>query len=73
MINTSTKCANPPKDNEKWQKQLVFNEKRHRACNNSENNSDQKIYASAARMSSNDERSSENYGDRTQLTNWILD
>ena len=26
-----------------------------------------------ARMSSNDERSSEKYGDSSQLTNWILD
>ena len=26
-----------------------------------------------ARMSSNNERSSENYGDSLQLTNWILD
>ena len=26
-----------------------------------------------ARMSSNDKRSSENYGDSSQLTNWILD
>ena len=26
-----------------------------------------------ARMSSNDECSSENYGDSSQLTNWILD
>ena len=26
-----------------------------------------------ARMSSNDKRSSENYGDISQLTNWILD
>ena len=31
------------------------------------------IYASMAQMSSNDERSSENYGDSSQLTNWILD
>ena len=26
-----------------------------------------------SRMSRNDERSSENYGDSSQLTNWILD
>ena len=31
------------------------------------------IYASMARMSSNDKRSSENYGDSLQLTNLILD
>ena len=34
---------------------------------------DQKIYASMARISSNDESSSENYCDSSQLTNWILD
>ena len=31
-----------------------------------------KIYASMARMYSNDERSSENYGDSSKLINWIL-
>ena len=62
-----------PKDNEKRRNQVRFNEKVNHACNSGENNSDQKIYASMARMSSNDERSSENYGDSLQLTNWILD
>ena len=32
-----------------------------------------KIYASIARMSSDDERESKEYGDSSQLTNWILD
>ena len=45
----------------------------YRACNNGKNNYDHKIYASMAQMSSNDERSSEKYGDIYQLTNWILD
>ena len=36
-------------------------------------NDDQKIYASMTQMSSNDKRSSEKYGDSSQLTNWILD
>ena len=40
----------------------------NRECENGKNNSDQKIYAYMARMSSNDERSSENYGDNLQLT-----
>ena len=44
-----------------------------RACDNGENNSDHKIDASMARMSSNDECPSENFGDSLQLTNWILD
>ena len=38
-----------------------------------QNNYDQKIYASMARMLSNEERSSEKYGDSSRLTNWILD
>ena len=40
------KCSNPPKDNEKRRNKVCFNEKRNRACDNSINNSDQKIYAS---------------------------
>ena len=67
------KCPKPPKDNEKRRNQVNFNEKGNRACDNGKNNDDRKIYASMALMSSNDERSSENYGDSSQLTNWILD
>ena len=63
----------PPKDNEKRRKKVCFNEKGNRAYNNGENNSDQYIYASMARMSSNDECPSENFGDSSKLTNWILD
>ena len=37
------------------------------------NNSDQKIYASMARKSGNDECPNGNFGDSSQLTNWILD
>ena len=44
----------------------------NRACNNGEKNSDQKIYASMALMSGNDECPSGNFGDSSQLTNWIL-
>ena len=67
------KRPKPPKDNEKRRRQVSFNEKGNRACENGENNDDHKIYASMARMSSNDERKSEKYGDSSQLTNWILD
>ena len=67
------KFPKPPKDKEKRQKKLRFDEKGNCACNNGENNSDQKIYASMARMSSNDECSNEKYGDSSKLTNWILD
>ena len=34
------KCPKPPKDNEKRRKQVRFNEKCNRACNNSEDNDD---------------------------------
>ena len=62
------KFPNPPKDDEKRQKQVLFNEKANRACDNGEDNYDHKIYASMACMSSDDERKS----DSLQLTNWIL-
>ena len=70
MIATFPK---PPKDNEKRRKQVHFNAKGNRACNNVGNNSDQKIYASMTRMSGNDECPGENFGGSSQLTNWILD
>ena len=49
------KCPKPPKDNEKRRKQVRFNEIFNCACDNGENNSDCEIYASMARMSSNEE------------------
>ena len=57
------KCPKPPNYNEERQKQVSFNEKVNRACDNGEDNDDHKIYASTARMSSNDERKSEKYGE----------
>ena len=66
-------CPKTSKDNEKRQKQVRLNEKGIRACDNRENDDDHRIYASMARMFSNDERKSEKYGDSSQLTNWILD
>ena len=42
------KCPKPPKDNEKRRKQVCFNEKGNRACDNGEDNDDHKIYASMA-------------------------
>ena len=68
-----TKFPKPQKDNEKRQRRVRFNEKGNCACDNGKNNSDQMIYAYIARMSSNDKCSSENYGDSSLLTNWILD
>ena len=57
----------------KCPKEVSFNEKVNCACDNGKNNRDYKIYASMAQMSSNDECPSENFGDSSQLTNWILD
>ena len=67
------KCPNPPKDNEKWRKQVCFNEKGNHACKKCEDNDDHKIYASMAVMSIDDERKSVKYGDSSQLTILILD
>ena len=64
---------NPPKDNEKRRKQVCFNEKGNCACDNEKDNDEHNIYASMARISSNDEHKIEKYGDSLQLTNWILD
>ena len=55
-----------------WQKKLRFNEKVNLACDNNKNNREKKIYASMARMSVNDECPSGNFGDSSQLTNWVL-
>ena len=67
------KFPKPPKENEKRRNKVLLNVKGNCACNNGENNSDQKIYASMERMSGNDECTSENVGDSSQFTNWILD
>ena len=67
------KCPKPPKDSEKRRKSVRFNEKGNCACDNSEDNNDHKIYASMARMSSDVERKSGEYGDSSQFTNWISD
>ena len=57
-----TKFPNPPKDNEKRQRQVRLNEKGNYAYDNGENNNIHKIYTSLAQMSSNDENKSEKYG-----------
>ena len=48
------KFPKPPKDNYKQKKQVRFNENGNCACNNGNNNSDQKIYAYMARRSVKD-------------------
>ena len=50
-----------------------MNEKGNCACNNGKNNSDQKIYASMAHISGNDECPSGFFCDSSQLNHWILD
>ena len=67
------KCPKPPENNKKLRKQVRFNEKGNRACDNGKDNDDNKIYGSMAWMSSGDKRKSWKYGDSSQLTNWILD
>ena len=64
-----TKCPKPPKNNEKRLRQVRFNEKVNRACDNGEDTDDNKIYTYMSRMSSNDKHKSEKYGDSSQLTN----
>ena len=67
------KFPKPPKENQKHRKKVSFNEKVNRAYDNGKNNSDQKIYAYMACMSDNEGCPSGNFGDSSQLTNWILD
>ena len=54
-------------------KASLFNEKGNCACDNSKNNNDQNIYESMAHMSGNYACPSGDFGDSSQLTNWILD
>ena len=61
-----TKYPKPPKYNGKRQRQVRFNEKGNRACDNIENSNDHNIYAYMARMSSSDERESKKYRDTLQ-------
>ena len=72
-----TKCSKPSKENEKRQEKLRLNERgnfaSHKECDNRKNNNEQKIYVSMERMSDNDECPSRDFGDSSQLTNWILD
>ena len=67
------KCPKPPKDSEKRRKSEKSKEKGNRACDNSDDDNDLKVYASMAQMSTDDKRESKDYGESSQLTNWILD
>ena len=66
------KCTKPQKDNDKRQNQVRFNEEVNRVRNSREKPSNQKIYEYMARMSNNDKCPSGDFGDSSQLTNWIL-
>ena len=63
------KCTKPPKDSKKQRKSVCFNKKGNCAYGNDKDENDHKIYASMARMSSDDEHKSKEYGDSSQLTN----
>ena len=67
------KCPKTPKDSEKRHKSKKSKEKVNRACNTSNDDNDLKVYTSMARMSNDDVRKNKDYGDSSQLTNWILD
>ena len=71
------KFPKPPQDNKKRLKQVHFSERGNCAsqkeCENSDNDNNQNIYASMARMSDNDKRPSKYFSDSSQLTNCILD
>ena len=66
------KCPNPTKESQKRRKKLRFNEKGNCACNNGQKKSNQKIYAYMVSKTGNDECPGGNFGDSSQLTNWIL-
>ena len=63
------KFPKPPKDSEKRQKYKKSKEKGNRACDNSDDDNDLKVYTSMSRMSSDEKRESKYYGDSSQLTN----
>ena len=57
------KCLKPPKDSEKRHKSENSKEKSNRACDNSDDDNELKVYASIARMSNDDKRENKYYGD----------
>ena len=67
------KCPKPPKDSDKRRKSDKSKENFKSAKGNSDDDDDLKVYASMARMSNDDVRKNKDYGNSSQLTNWILD
>ena len=66
------KCPKPPKDGEK-KNGKKDKEKGNSAKDYSDDEDDLKVYAYMSRMSNDDLSKSKDYGDSSQLTNWILD
>ena len=67
------KFPKPPKDSEKRHKSKKSKGKGYRACDNSDDDNELKVYASMARMSNDDKREIKGCGNSSQLTNLILD
>ena len=67
------KFPKPPKDSKKIRKSDKSKEKGNSAKYNSDDDDDLKVYASMAQMFNDDKRENKDYGDSSQLTNWILD
>ena len=57
------KFPKPPKENDKWRKQVRFIENFNRACDNSGGGNEQNIYAFMALMSGKGECPIGNFGD----------
>ena len=67
------KCPKPPKDGKKKRKSVHFKEKSNSAEDNSNNDDDLKVYAYMEQIYNDDVRENKDYGNSSQLTNWILD
>ena len=67
------KFPKPPKDGKKKRKKVSFKEKGNGAKDNSDDDDDPKVYAFMAQMSNDDVSKNKDFGDSSQLTNWILD
>ena len=68
------KYPKPSKESEKRHKSEKYKENVNRACDNSDDENGLKVYyTSMEKMSTDDKRENKDYGDSSQLTNWILD
>ena len=72
-----SKFPKPPEDNGKELETVHFNERDdcafQKESENGDNDNNQKKYTSMAQMYSNDNSSSRDFGDSSQLTDWIFD